>query len=230
MAQVKDLVTEVGRKLANRTDIDAAPFWIRDAVLELTESMMFEELKVIGPDKILTTNEPRYLLKDFIQGNNELTKVVAFIIYIDYPTNSLTKILKFRETMAILPMTRTAGLPSYWTRHGEYIYLASKPNQTYTVQMLYQLKHPFDSSSLDALKQQTILMPDSWLEVAVLAAAERGATELRMPDYVSLYHNILYGDPKAPDEIGLIAGRKLQHQRDKGLNEQQMQPIVRRYC
>lgn len=230
MAKISDLQADVKRKLANRQDsYDLAPFFIRDAIRELTESYSFTELEEIEFGFQLIANVARYDVSNFVSADIPFTDIKAFDLYTDYPNNTVSKNVKFRELMVVLPMAKISALPSVWTRHGSWIIFGNAPDNPYTIDTYYQRKHYFEGPTVEALRETEIRMPDSWLEIVTLSAAERGAMELRLPDFVSLYHSILFGDPKKPGEPGLIQARVSQHERDKGHNEGQMTPQVQRY-
>lgn len=230
MAKIADIQIDVRAKLANRTDVDAnSGLWIRDSIRELTESYSFVELEEISFGLQLTANTARYNINDFVSANIPFTDIKAFDLYTDYPNNTVSKNVKFRELMVVLPMSKISALPSVWTRHGNWIIFGNAPDNPYTIDTYYQRKHDFEGPGYEALCQTEIKMPDSWLEIVTLSASERGAMELRLPDYVTLYHSILFGDPMKPGTVGLIQARVSQHERDKGHNEGQMTPQIQRY-
>lgn len=227
MARVSDLVLDVKRKLANRQDADAlAPFWIRDSVREITDSIPFTELEIFGPDLAFTTGTAVYDVNNFINENDEVSSVVGFEVFMDYPTNKISRMILYKEPMAIRPMSRISGIPVYWSRFSDKFIIANNPDKPYATSMMYQRKHPFIAENLAG---QTLLIPDSWLEIVVFASALRGAMELRLADYITMYHQVLHGDPEKPDQPGLLKARMTQHQRDKGMNQGQVVPTVGRY-
>jgi hypothetical protein len=79
------------------------------------------------------------------------------------------------------------------------------------------VKHPFSDGEDD-----TILLPDAWLEVVANAAALIGADELRMADRMVMLQRVLYGDPLGQGEPGLI--KKLLNARTQmgNVNERQI--------
>lgn len=227
--QIADLMPGVKRRLANRADVDASsPYWIRDSIRELTNDFPFEELKDFGEEKQLTINESKYHIDDFTLGGEDLTDINFFEIFVDYPTNSVTTLILFREAAVVGPLRRYPGLPKYFTRHGHYFLIGPKPNNPYTVTMAYQRKHPFNGGDIKSLLSSQVMMPEVWYEVIEIAAALRGAIDLRLPDYITLYQQTLHGDPKGEGEVGLIKARKAQHYRDKARNAGQMVPIVQK--
>jgi hypothetical protein len=93
--------------------------------------------------------------------------------------------------------------------------------------MRYQIQHPF--SNPPALLD-TILLDDDWREIIEYSAALRVAGNLRMLDYSTQYHNILFGDPKKHGDVGLITARVSQMENDIVSNQgmKQIRPQSRR--
>lgn len=231
MAQIKDLEAGVVRRLANREDARIlAPFWIRDMLREVTDNYHFTELEDTGPEVALTIDERKYPIKTFLNGDsNDLSNVLCFELFTNYPTNTVSKILYYKELMAIVPMTRISSMPAFWNRHGNDILFGGRPDKPYTAIMYFQKRHPFTGTSYEELRENIVSVPDSWLEIIELGACERGAIELRLPDYVSMFHQVIYGDPANPGEPGLIKARIDQHQKDKSHNSANIPMIVSRY-
>lgn len=223
--QIKDLKAELKSKLAERTDIDNYPYWVRDSVLELTESISFNELETYGDRVIVTGGKAEYPAEFFTKPGDKATDNSVFCILV----GSAAIRVEYREPAVVVPISYISGMPRFWTRHGNQIIFGPKPGQNYECFMLYQREHPFNNSSREALEQDTLYIPNSWREIIILASAERGAMELRLPDYVALYHTMLHGDPANPGSVGILKARKTQHERDKIKNGTQFRPYVGRY-
>jgi hypothetical protein len=231
MLKVSDLVPGVKRRLANRIDAEAnAPYFLRDAIRELTDDFDFSELEVVGPQVQLTVNTPNYAVEFFQPQNNvELNRMTLLKLFTDPPNNSRSMMLKYREPALVLPLCDISGVPSNWTRYGGEIWIGCKPNTTYTVQAFFQKKHPFLGTTTDTIKASDFRLPDNWQEIIEIAAALKGAAELRLPDFIQMYHNLLHGDPKRPEEIGMLKRRVSQHEKDKVTNEGNISIRVERY-
>lgn len=232
MATINDLVSSVVDKLAGRVDAaERAPKWIKRTIEELTESYPFIELEEIGDTKQFITGTAIYNKTFFTKGAVKSTMFNELAVYIDYPTNSKTNPVFFRELQVVSPMSKIAGLPCFWTQHGDDLIFGLNPNNPYSVYARYQREHPFDIN----LTNTVIKMPSSWEEIVEYGAAERGAIELRMLDYVTMYHAVLFGDPEfelssgAKGKPGLIFRRLSQHDRNSSNNAKQMPPQVKRY-
>jgi len=225
MAKISDLIRGVQRKLANRTDVPAnAPFWIQDAIRELTTNYPFEELQTFGPSKALTANQARYDMT-FFTNNNELpSMMLSPQVFVDYPSNTISTTMFYREPSVVLPISRVFTLPKFWTRVGMQVVLGPGPDRNYQVEWAYQKRHKFE----DDLKSTEIRMPEDWLEIVEYSAAYRGAIELRLPDFVVLHHQTLFGDPKDPGNVGLIKSRESQHEKDKKTSPGALVPTVNR--
>jgi hypothetical protein len=97
--------------------------------------------------------------------------------------------------------------------------------------MRYQVEHPFSSPPSGA---DDFLLDNDWREIAEYAAAERGAINLRMTDYATNYHTILFGDPEferssgARGNPGLIFRRISQMESDSESQMKQIRPMVPR--
>lgn len=232
MATINDLVSSVVDKLAGRVDAaERAPKWIKRTIEELTESYPFIELEEIGDTKTFTIGTAVYNKTFFTKGAVKATMFNELAVYIDYPNNSKTNPIFFRELQVVSPMSKIAGLPCFWTQHGDDLIFGLNPNNPYSVYARYQREHPFDS----CLVNTTIKMPSSWEEIVEYGAAERGAIELRMLDYVTMYHAVLFGDPEfelssgAKGKPGLIFRRLSQHDRNSSNNAKQLPPQQKRY-
>jgi hypothetical protein len=95
--------------------------------------------------------------------------------------------------------------------------------------MRYQVEHPF---STPPSGQDDFLLDNDWREIAEYAAAERGAINLRMTDYATNYHQILFGDPEferssgGRGNPGLIFRRISQMEGDSESQMRQIRPMV----
>jgi hypothetical protein len=85
------------------------------------------------------------------------------------------------------------GVPAYFTRYGTQIMIAPIPQDSFPIFLRYQVEHPFSNPPTGG---DPFLLDNDWREIAEYAAAERGATVLRMMDYAAQYHTTLFGDPE----------------------------------
>ena len=222
--------------LQGRTDVATiAPKYIKRAVQEICESMPFEELKITGPTVQLTIGKPNYPISFFLQPGDDYVQIPSFIIFVDFPNNTVQTTIQYKTVMAIDPMlgTATQGLPSRWTRYGTQIFLGPVANNTYSVFMRYQLRHrfPLDETNLSGTM---VYVPDTWEEIIYYAAAERIAVVKRWNDQATYLHNLLWGDPASQTKEGtlarpgLIAARTLQIERDAQHNSRQLMVRISR--
>jgi hypothetical protein len=228
----------VREALQNRSDItDAvAGRYVKRAVQEICESMPFEELKLTGPTVQLTIGQPYYPVSFFLQPGDDYVQIPSFIIFVDFPQNTVQTTMMYKTVMAIDPMlgSATQGLSSRWTRFGNQLFLGPTPNQTYSVFMRYQKRHsfPLDENNLGGTM---VHVPDTWEEIIAYAAAERIAVVKRWNDQATYLHNLLWGDPATRNEQGkldrpgLIAARTLQIERDQQHNSRQLMIRTSRY-
>lgn len=243
---IGDLIPGTNSKLGNRTDlVDRIPFWLRDALLELTESYAFEELRVTGPQVALSVpaanQQATYPLYLFMNpGDLNMTQVIAVSYFVNYPSNNVIRELDYRVPAVVDSLGCYQSIPVYWTRLGNTITVAPPPQQPYTMWFRYQRQHPIndsgsDNGSVTALNTTPVLVPASWWEIVEYSAALRAATELRSDDYATRFHNILFGDPEYAQSggvrgrPGLIAARTFQNQRDSSNNTRRLGVQINRY-
>lgn len=235
---INDLIPDVIDALQQRTDIASiVPRYLRRALQEITTNWPFEELRVTGPQVVLTQGTSIYPLINFLNSDDDLSFVESFVIFVDPPTNSVDYTLNYKTPKAIEMMMSptTQGMPAWWSRFGQNVHFGPVPNQAYTVFMRYQRRHPFPKD-LSQLQYAPIYIPEDWEEVAVYAAAERIAIVKRWNDQANTIHGILYGDPAAGTNLdgtmarpGLIKARLMQTERDSLFNTRNLGILVGRY-
>lgn len=237
---ISDLAIGIGAKLGNRGDIAARiPVWTRAALLELSDNYEFEELKVTGPLMQFVANKPEYPKNYFTYKNENWSRVDNWFIQTGTSNSAIsTDItgtgwgLKGRTVATVMPLSKILGTPMMWTQYGQGIIVGFCPNVGYNTQWRYQRQHPFSPNDFS---NDPIYIPDSWQEVIEYAAAMRGATEERAFDYVTKYHDMLYGDEKfrltggKEGFPGLIFGLVSQASRNLSRNERSIQPVVAHY-
>lgn len=222
--------------LQGRTDVSATTIanYVAKAVAEITESNPFEELRTTGPQFNLIMGQPIYNLALFMNGGDDYTINESFAIYIDFPNNTVVNSLKYRTPKAIENMIgpATMGIPAWWTRYGPNIHFAPVPNNTYTVFMRYQVKHPF--SSPPAITDP-LYINSTWFDIVAYSAAMRIAITKRWTDQYKELHDLLFGDPEfvasqgKRGRPGLIQARLFQVERDEMFDTRQLTPTVPRY-
>lgn len=232
---IGDLVPKVIADLQQRTDVATiAPGYIADALIEITESYPFEELRVTGPPVQVSVSENSAAA--FLNGGDDYSSNEVFTIFIDPPANTVKDTLDYKTPKAIAIITSpvTQGIPKWWTRWGTKIRIAPVPNQTYTVFMDYQRLHPLPDDP-NSLSSQQLMIPKSWEEIVSYAAAERISIVKRWSEQTTLIHTILYGDPEYQSSEGkrgrpgLIADRLFQVERDQRFNTRSLGIRVPRY-
>lgn len=249
--EVQDLVAGVTRKLGNRTDIvNDIPLWIRDAILEITESYDFTELQTTGPLVQFTQNVCRYPSALFTNNNERATRIGSWFRFNQGTPTSIQDtslngmILKFRTKPVVEQMAKSKAPPSKYTRINDTTLLVGpSPDQAYYSFQNYQKEHPFpeDTSNnnnfLGSLLNSPLFVPRSWKLIVEFWAARLGALEKRMLDVAQNYHEVLFGDPnfqKTSDlskgTPGLIFHRVSQYERDVSQAERALQPIVVNSC
>lgn len=243
---VQDLLVGVGAstgapnggvwlKLAQRGDVVTfGPQWIADAILELSRDYPFEQLERTGPVVQMVNGQYEYPIAFFtISGDTVANLVPSFFMYYNVPLAGVPAYnpgigLMYKSVDSLELMFSTPGTPAYWSRWNNKIFIAPQPNNTYYSYMRYQVQHPFTTP---VALNDPILLPDEWREIIEYAASVRGAGDLRMLDYQQSYRQILFGDPKKPSDVGLIAARVMQMESDTVSNQgmRQIRPMQRRW-
>lgn len=249
--QVQDLVQGVVRKLGNRTDVSQdAPLWIRDGILELTQSYDFSELQTTGPLVQFTTGVSRYGASFFTNSNEKPTRIgMWFVFNAGTPTSvddtTLNgRIIKFRTKPVVTQQSKVKSPPSLWTRiNSKTLLVGPCPDQGYFTYQEYQKEHPFpedtveNNTFLGTLLKAELYIPKDWKIIAEFWSARLGALEKRMFDVANAYYDVLFGNAefrKSNDPLkgipGLIFQRQSQFERDAGQNERSFQPLVMESC
>lgn len=245
--EVQDLIAGVTRKLGNRTDTDAvAPLWIRDAVLEITESYDFSELQTTGPLVPFVRNQCRYASTYFTNSNERATRIGSWFRFNQGTPTSIQDttlngmMLKFRTKPVVEQMAKNTGATSKYARISDTLLIVGpSPDQAYYSFQNYQKEHPFPEDTVDnnavtgSLLNTTLFIPKSWKLIVEFWASRLGALEKRMLDVAAGYHEVLFGDPNfqktgdlSKGTPGLIFHRVSQFERDASQNERALQPVV----
>jgi len=220
---------------------------IRKSVLELTTDYKHPLLEDTGPIVSLVAYQNNYAASFFLQTAEaplDVNKVNSFFIFNNpYSVPSLSNLatnagydLKFCSPDSIEVLLNIPGLPMYWTRNNNLIYLASMPDNAYNCYMRYQTQHPLtqiviaptDTTAAAAFAAQQIMMADEWQEILEYAAAIRIAPTVNLADKRTELHTSLYGDQKFQTSAGiegapgLIFQRTSQRNRDQGTTTRRM--------
>lgn len=235
---LNDLVPDVLEALQQRTDVSTlmACRYMRKAIIELTESTPFEELRRTGPQINLSTGQYSYPVSLFLNPNDDYSFPESAVLFVDVGTNQVTQPVDYMTPKGIEPLVApvTTGTPSWFTRYGTNFFFGPTPNNAYTTFLRYQVKHPFPDAP-SGLPAQTLFMPDSWEEIVVYGAALRIALIKRWNDQVKVLHDVLYGDPEflssegKRGRPGILAARLLQVERDQKFNARRLGILVPRY-
>lgn len=254
---INDLVQPLVSKLRQRTDIiPTAPYYIAQAILDLTQNIEFEDLKATGPLTQFTVNQAEYpiLGNPFMYETDfRLTFIYTWFVYFTtgfnvQPGVSTGKEIDKRDIRVVEPMSKILGLPSVYTIHGSSknsgrLIVGMMPDQAYATQMRYQRRHPFNipfGSVLQALTDpnmavklaaSTIFMPDDWMDIIVYYAAEKACDDIGLNEIGTGYHQKLFGykDKRGNEMPGLITVKKTEEERNAIFNSRALRPIVRRY-
>jgi hypothetical protein len=215
----------------------------RESIQELTETYEFEELKVPSPIVPIQMGVSTYSINAFIPTADtewDITDIFDWGFWLNPgQQDGPFRIMKYRRVPTVDQYqfgTTAPAPPVYFSRFGapQGISLASKnfplvigpiPDQTYLSFMRFKARHPFTTNVYDS----PIYLPDSWQEIIEYSACLRLATWQGSTDFVALFRTILYGDPKNPQNIGLVKARYAQMERDANHNERQITVVMNNY-
>lgn len=165
---INDLVPAVISKLRGRTDkASSCPYYIAQALIDLSQNYEFEELKQTGPLTNFVQNIASYPLKGYdlkgIHGNpfiqspgDRITFLRNWFIYFD--TNGQVTVgsstgneINNRDIRVVEPMSKILGLPTVACISGSYdnygyILVGFMPDNPYPTQLTYQRQHPFNTT------------------------------------------------------------------------------------
>jgi hypothetical protein len=218
---------------------------VRKALLELTTDYKHPLLEDTGPIVSLVAYQNSYTASFFLQASEaplDVSKVNSFYLFNNpYTVPSLSNgstnagyDLKFRSPDTIEVLLNIPGLPLYWTRNNNLIYLASMPDNAYSCYMRYQTQHPLTQSVISTLLETTtfsaqqVMMADEWQEILEYAAAIRIAPQVNLADKRNELHTSLYGDQKFQTSSGIEGAPGLIFQRTSQRNRDQ-QTTTRRF-
>jgi len=227
---VSDLYPAIKRLLMNRPLTNAfMASYAQKGILELTENFKFQKLQTTGPVVQLTSLQSNYdpqyfMLSADAAQNNVINKINSFFIYLNYSTPITTTgantgyNLTFRTVDNIEVLINVPGVPIYWTRYNDQIWVGSIPDNAYYLYARYQREHPFSSPVAD---NDPVYMPNSWQDILEYQSAMRGAQELNLSTKVSEFDARLNGDAKFQKSGGLEGSPGLIFQRTSQENRDQ---------
>lgn len=228
-----DCFTGIQQLLMNRVIAQATMLEsIRKTVLELTEDYKHPLLEATGPLVQLTPFQNAYAPNYFLTAgdvNLDVSKVNSFFIYNNYfavpsPTNSITNAgydLKFSSIKDIEVLLNIPGLPIYWSRNNNQIYVGSMPDQAYYLYMRYQKQHPLSNVVNGFTTTTPVEVADTWQEIIEYASAMRIAPTINLADKKQELYSALYGDQKFQTSGGIEGAPGLIFQRTSQRNRDQ---------
>jgi hypothetical protein len=217
----------------------------REAIQELTETYEFEELKVPSPIVTIQMGVSTYSIASFIPTDStdtefDLTDIYDWGFWLNPgQQQGPFRIMKYRRVPTVDQYqfgTTNPAPPVYFSRFGAPqgispaaanfpLVIGPIPDQNYLSFMRFKARHPFTTLIYDS----PIYMPDSWQEIIEYSAALRLATWQGATDFVALFRTILFGDPKNPQQPGLVKARYAQMERDANHNERQVTVVMNPY-
>jgi hypothetical protein len=190
----------------------------------------------------------------FIQSpDDRITFLRNWFIYFDtsgvvIPGVSTGHEIKTRDIRVVEPTSKINGIPTVACISGDYdnygyILVGFMPDNPYPTQLTYQREHPFNvpyeqvlqsigNPSLSAqVAGSKVRMPKDWIEIIILAAAEKACYGIGLNEIGMSYHQQIYGykDKRGSDHPGILTVRESQQDRQASFNSRQLKPVVRRY-
>jgi hypothetical protein len=231
--QCEDCFTGIQALLMNRPVQQALMLEeLRKSVLEFTENYKHPLLEATGPTVQLTQDVYVYSPDFFMNAPDaglDVSMVNSFFIFESYngppsPSSTLTNSgynLKYRSIDAVEVLMNIPGIPVYWSRNNNQIYLGSIPDNSYYLYMRYQREHPLANTVNGFTSTTQILMADTWQEILEYACAMRVAPKVNLADKKTELHTSLYGDTKFQSSSGIEGAPGLIFQRTSQRNRDQ---------
>jgi hypothetical protein len=241
---INDLVNEVLLRCENKTtDTTRAAIWLRDSLIEITSNPdfrnEFDALEEYGPTYNLqggnvlavfgasTGAVQEYPFSNIVPVGDYNLATLDILIWQDFPTNSIRRQLRQSHYQKADNFQPTFSLPTEWYRFADTFGVTPVPDKNYQVQARILRAHPINDN---VLSQTLLLTPREWNEILVWAAVERGFMEYLEFEKAAAVHTLLHGDPKHPDRLGLIEGRKKRREMEAFRTEQSLRPVYRSIC
>ncbi len=245
---INDLVNEVIIRCENKTtDTSRAAIWIRDALIEITSNPdfrnEFDQLEEYGQPFQLQGGSvlapigsvpgmaigsiQEYQFSNIVPLGDYNIATLDILIWQDPPTNSIRRQLRQSHYQKADNFQPTFSLPTEWYRFSDTFGVTPCPDKNYQVQSRILRAHPINDN---VLAQTLLLTPREWNEVLIWAAVERGFMEYLEYEKAAAVHKLLYGDPKHPDRVGLVEGRKKRREMEAFRTEQPLRPCYRPSC
>jgi hypothetical protein len=226
---ISDLDNEVLIRTENRVgDITRADIWLRDALLEITSDPdfrnEFDQLEIYGVQYALIPQQQEYVESNLIPAGDVNIATLDILIWQDPPTNSIRRKLLQSHYQKADNFQPTFSLPTEWYRFGNTIGFTPVPDKAYQVQTRMLQMHPVSDN---ALATTQILIPRDWNEILIWAAVEKGFMEYLEYEKAAKIHQLLHGDPKHPERLGLLEGRKKRREMEAHRTEEALRPVYR---
>lgn len=222
MAILNDFVSEVTLNLGNRTDIaPRVSIWLRDAYIDLTMTVPFEELQFTFDDIFQPTI-------DIYDYPTDARAIVTLSLSPSMANPSTSQPIKRRNIQVVrrYSTSMNPGVPAIYAPFNRKILVRPVPNLAYPFKWDYwQLPQIDPTNSLDTI----VLTPLDWNEIITYMATMRGHLSLLERDKAAEIHTLLYGDPKNVDEPGLIKKKLLIHAAENYDSDYGIRPRVRPY-
>ncbi|HEY4799496.1 MAG TPA: hypothetical protein VII99_10510 [Bacteroidia bacterium] len=234
--QVSDLYPGIKRLLMGRSLTNAfMATYVQKGVYEITENFKFQKLQTSGPVVQLTSLQANYDPQFFMSStdsaqNNVINKINSLFLYTTYygPYVPGTQPalggnsgynLTFKTVDNIEVLINVPGMPIYWTRFNDQVWVGSIPDNNYSCYARYQREHPFSSPTV--ADTDPLYLPNSWQDILEYQSSMRAAQELNLSTKVSEFNARLNGDKQFQQSRGLEGSPGLIFQRTSQENRDQ---------
>lgn len=224
---ISDRAATVQLMLGNRNDLASRlPVWIANAYIELASNIPFPDLE--ASDYLLTTAGGGFPpVGDSYAYPTNARGILSATMFINNIPRPIKK--KNIEYIDFYP-TIAPGPPAVWAPFNYQMIFRPVPDQAYTILRRFWTSPVVDFSSTGATSATQLMIPFDWFEVVDYMAALRGYMELQNTQKVAETRQILYGDPKHPqDNPGLIKQHLTPIQSENMNSDYGMRMKVRRY-
>lgn len=213
------LAAEVQLNLGNRSDIASrVNGWLADAYIDLGSALPFPTLEI-------TLNDQFTQGIDIANYPADLRAVKTITLQTTVSGSNTVRIWR-RDIRVIRRYSLAQGQPAIYAPYGLGIIVRPVPDRQYQFIWDYWQQPQITTDQIST----NILLPQDWIEILKLSATLRGHIGLFERDKAGELRQLLFGDPKHPEENpGLIKQKLLQRTAENVDSEFSIRPRIRRF-
>jgi hypothetical protein len=231
MSTIADIAALVIYDVENRTqDLAKAYKWVKDSINEITSCQEvreeFPELEVLGPLYNLTTGVAEYAEANIMPVGALNMATLNVRLWMDYPVNTRWRKLEWTSYQdADRYQSGQGATSSKAYRFGGNIGFSPPPDKPYQIQARVLKYHPWAAP----LEDTVILLSQDWEYIIQQLADAIGFAGLEQYEKSTAIRQMLYGDPRHPENPGIIYGRTNRRKKENFRQEVSLRPVVRPY-